>query len=206
MNKVSMGLLVCLAAGCVPSYRPPTYAEPHAILKFRRSYAYSAGISLSEQLLVNGQAAYVHTVPTESAQVPRNDAVLIHPRAARLSATSTFFHNENRLVQESYTVQTPTYSTESYSCGTGKSYQTCTRSVTHYSSETRYRTVTRSVRVTDAECTRERTLAPANQGVYLLELNFQAPGVCRLSCFEQFSQPDGSFDNRPCPYPAVQKQ
>jgi hypothetical protein len=109
-------------------------------------------------------------------------------------------------VQESYTVQIPYSTSESYGCGTGTSYRTCTRSVTRYRSETRYRTVTRSVRVTDGECTSARTLAPGNQSVYLLEFNFQAPGVCRLSCFEQFSQPDGSFENLACTYPAVQKR
>jgi hypothetical protein len=41
--------------------------------------------------------------------------------------------------------------------------------------------------------------------VYLLEFDFQAPGVCRLTCFQQQGQPDGSFDMRPCPAPPVAK-
>jgi len=203
MNRAGLVLLVCLAAGCVPQYRPPTYDQPHAILKFRRSYAYAAGVSLSDQLSVDGHAAYGQTVPTASAQVPRTDAVLVHPRPARLSATSAFFHYENRMVQESYTVQVPYSTSESYGCGMSGSYRTCTRFVTRYRSETRYRTVTRAVRVTDAECTAQRSILPMDRGMYLLEFNFQAPGVCRLSCFEQRALPDGSFENRACPYPAV---
>jgi hypothetical protein len=143
--------------------------------------------------------------PTAAAEVPRTDAILLHPRPARVVAAGAFFHHETRAVQESYTVQVPYSTIESYSCGTTKSFRTCTRSVTRYRSETRHRTVLRSVRVTDAECARARRIAPGMADVYLLEFDFQAPGVCRLTCFQQIGQPEGSFDMRPCPATPVPK-
>jgi hypothetical protein len=61
----------------------------------------------------------------------------------------------------------------------------------------------RQVKVTDAACTADYTLAPRDRGVYLLEFDFQGPRVCRLSCFEQIPQPDNSFANVRCPQPSV---
>lgn len=194
-------VLCCVASACVPQYRPPTLEQPHAIVKFRRSYGYSAGVSLTEQLTVDEHLAYARTSPTGSANAPQTDAVLVHPLAARLLATSTFFHMETRAVQESYSVQVPYSTIESYSCGYGTSYRTCTRSATHYRSETRYRTVMRSVQVTDAVCSHASGIAPKANDIYVLEFNFQAPGVCRLSCFQQFGKPDGTFEMRPCLVP-----
>jgi hypothetical protein len=198
MRSFAVLLLCCAASACVPQYRPPTFEQPHAIVKFRRSYGYAAGASLSEQLTVDGHQAYARTSPAGSANAPQTDAVLVHPQAARFLATSTFFHMETRAVQESYSVQVPYSTMESYSCGYGTSYRTCTRSATHYRSETRYRTVMRSVQVTDATCSGASGIAPRANDVYVLEFNFQAPGVCRLSCFQQWGQPDGSFEMRPC--------
>jgi hypothetical protein len=172
--------------------------QPHAIVKFRRSYAHSAGVSLAEQLTVDDHQAYARTSPAGSANAPQTDAVLVHPQVARLVATSTFFHMETRMVQESYTVQVPYSTMESYSCGYGTSYRTCTRSATHYRSETRTRTVSRSVQVTDAACSAASAIAPKANDLFVLEVNFQAPSVCRLSCFQQFGKPDGTFEMRPC--------
>lgn len=201
MRWVTLLLVACLASACVPQYRPPTLEQPHAIVKFRRSYGFSAGVSLSEQLTIDDHHAYGRTSPAGSAEAPQTDAVLVHPQAARVQATSTFFHMETRAVQESYTEQVPYPSTESYNCGYGSSYRMCTRSVTQYRSETRYRTVMRQVQVTDAACTGEIGIAPKAKDVYVLEFNVQAPRVCRLSCFQQFSQPDGTFEMRPCRVP-----
>jgi hypothetical protein len=206
MKQLPCLLLTLVVGGCASTYRPPTAQQPHAIVKFRRSYAGAAGTSLSEHLTVNGHDAYDSTVPAASAAVPRTHALLLHPGATTLVATGAFFHSENRVVTENYSVQVPYSATESYSCGTSKSFRTCTRSVTHYRSETRTRTVMRTVRVTDAECARQRTLMAKVHDVYLIELLFQGSGVCRLSCFQQVPAPDGSFTTAPCPLPPVKEQ
>jgi hypothetical protein len=199
VNRAAAMLVLCLAAGCVPQYHPPSYDQPHAILKFRRTYVYSAGESLAERLLVEDQQAYAHTSPSGTARAPHTDVVLVHPAAARVVATSKFVHDETQSEQETFWAEVPYTTTETYDCGTFDSPQTCVRTVTENRSELQSRTVYRTVEVTDAACASELTIRPADRDIYLLELDFQAPGVCRLSCFQQLAQPGGTFTMRPCP-------
>jgi len=200
-NSSWLGLVaVCSAAlvGCIPEYRPPTLAEPHAIVKLRRSYDTSGGSSLNEQLLVDEHYAYRSGVPSQLAATPRIDSILVYPTPATFEMSNRFFHVEMRQEYESYTVQTPYTSTESYSCGSGTSYQTCTRTVTNYHSETRYRWVTRPVEVSDGACNSELRFVPSANRVYLLQYNYQEPNVCSLACFEQVPAAEGTFQNQPC--------
>jgi hypothetical protein len=92
---------------------------------------------------------------------------------------------------------------ESYSCGGGvganATYRTCSRSVSQTTYETRYRTVPRVVQVSDGSCGRQLRFFPKANHVYLLQYSYQAPGVCRLSCFEQVQGPGGTFQNLLCP-------
>ena len=162
--RLAVLALACTGLGCLVPYRPPTYEQPHAVLKYRRAYLMQAGASLSEVLSVDGYAALNLTVPSQTAATARTDAVMVHPQPATLRVDSTFFHNQTRSVEERYTEQVPYTASESYSCGSGYgtsySCRTCTRTVTHYRSETRYRTVMRTERVVDAASTNWRLRLP----------------------------------------------
>lgn len=149
--------LLTSTAGCATPYKPPTAAQPHAILKLRRTYQSSGGTHLREGVSIEGHDAFAAEDASGAARAARTDAILVHPTTAQVRVAAGFFHTELRTVQESYTVQVPYTTTETYSCGTGTSYQMCTRVVTHYRSETRYRTVVKTVEVSDGSCARRPT-------------------------------------------------
>jgi hypothetical protein len=175
-------------------------------VKVRRVYERVAGAQLDEICTVNGHSALEDSVASGVAAVPRGDAFLVHPAAAKLEIRGAFSHLEMRTVQESYTTQVPYTASESYSCGTGTSFRTCTRSVTRYRSETRYRTVTKNVPIGDGECSRAVFLQPAVGQVYLIDFTYQDSGVCSAMCIEQTTLgPDGSFGTRPCPTPTAEQ-
>ena len=109
---------VGLAAGCIPQYRAPTFDQPHATLKLKRSYALSKGTSLSERMAVDGSWAFAITMPSSVAAEPRTDTLLLHPRPARLLVTSVFFDEESQADQEPTLVSVPYDDVESYDCGT----------------------------------------------------------------------------------------
>lgn len=186
-------------AACVPPYRPPTAAEPHGVVKLRRSYEMNVGKQLAEEIRVNGHEAYSRT---RSAQfhAALTDAVLVHPGTASWRFESVFFHTEMRLVREPYQVRTPYTRFQSYSCGSPTFPRTCTRGITDYRYDTHYRSVTRNVNVPDGECTATTAHRVDPDGVYLLQLTYQDDGICALSCYEQTAQ-----GNRRCEYVAVEE-
>jgi hypothetical protein len=182
------------ASALQPSYRERTARRA----EFCHVYQESPGASLSEMLMLGEEILFRKESDSASAGAPLSDAVLIHPRAAVFAAHSSFSHTELRQVQETYYQQEPYYTTETYNCGMGGSYRTCTRSVTRYRSVARQRWVTKNVSVLDSSCTSERSVLPREGGVYLLELAYRASGVCTLSCYEQIPLPGGEFKNQPC--------
>ncbi len=196
-------LATLLLAGCVPAYEPPSADQPHAVVKLRRSYEQPAGSALSEAVNIEDHGALRDTVSSRLASAPRTDALLAHPVPQTFEVHSEFFHTESRQVHESYQEPRTYYDTESYDCssgfGTNKSYRTCTRTVSRTRYETRWRWVTRLVRVTDGACSAALRFAPQNRSVYLLQYTYSAPNVCSLACFEQIGAEDGSFRNRSCP-------
>lgn len=197
---VCSALVALVTSGCVAPYKPPTENEPHAILKVRRVYETSRGTELLEALRVSDHPAFDQSTAANLATAPKSDALLIHPRPERLRVSGTFVHYELRQVLETYQVQVPYSSMESYSCGTSSSPRMCSRSVTRYRSESRQRWVTRSVQVVDATCARDTTLAPSAGGIYLLEFTFREEGVCSLVCYEQTKRgDDGELANAHCP-------
>lgn len=201
MNRLGALLITASAAfgsGCVPAYHPPTAQDPHAIVKIRRSYDTGGGTRLRERLLVDDHSAFDGLVPAELGASARTDSTLVWPVTANYAFGSTFFHTESRQVQETYYTQVPYTSTESYSCGSGTSFQTCTRTVTHYRSESHTRWVTKLVEVSDGACQAKLSFTAMANNVYLLQYSYQEPNVCSFSCFEQVPQPDGTFQNRPC--------
>lgn len=211
MSARALALAVPLvgALGCVHEYRPPTVEEPHAVVKLRRTYDALAGTRLAERADVDtkdeatsGRVLQTQVDATLGA-TPRIDGVLVHPGPLRLDVGSSFFHLENRQVQESYQVQVPYPTTESYDCSSGygatRSYRTCTRMVTHYRSETRYRTVTRAVEVSDGECRAGVIFRPLAGRVYLVDYGYRGPGSCAITCVEQHVVAgDGQFESAPC--------
>jgi hypothetical protein len=203
--KGALGLvgLLLFCASCVPAYKPPTAAEPHALLKLRRSYDTTAGMVVQESVQIDAHSALGKREASVVAQAPRTDAILVHPLPSTVVFNSGFFHNESRLVHESYQVSHTTYDHQSYDCssgfGTNKSYRTCSRTVprTHY--ETKYRSVVRQVQVSDGQCASSIRFSPRDGHVYLLQYTYHAQSVCSLSCFEQVAQEPTGFKNLPCP-------
>jgi len=203
--KAALLGLAGLLGACIREYQPPTLAEPHAVIKIRRTYDTIAGARLREMLVVDDHRAFAADVPAALASAPRIDSSLVHPAPATFGMASSFYHQEMRTVRESYYEQEPYSSYESYNCGSGTSYRSCSRSVTHYRSVTRYRTVTKLVDVVDAQCQAQRRFAPAVGRVYLLQYSFQEHGACSLSCFEQAPNSDGTFQNLICPVAPPEK-
>ena len=184
--------------GCVRHYRPPQPNEPHAVLKVRRSYDSIPGPLLRERLLVAEDVALDVGGGSELAGSAKMDALLVHPGAATFTLLNDFFHRETRQVQETYYEQRPYQSSETYSCGTGTNYRTCSRSVTRYQSVPRTRWTTRVVDISDGSCKRAISFAPRAGAVYLLQYTYQDSGVCALACYEQQPAADGSFSQVPC--------
>ena len=190
--------VVALGSGCVPAYHAPKTEEPHAIVKLRRSYESGAGTTLREQVLVDGHRAYDSTSPAALAATPHIDSILVWPIEASYAFRSAFFHTEMRYVSETYYEQVSSLESESYNCGSGTSYRTCTRMVTRYRSEPRQRMVMKSVEVSDGACETGTRFSAMVSHVYLLQYTYQQPNACALTCFEQVPQSDGTFQNRPC--------
>jgi len=189
---------VTLGAGCVPAYHPPRPEEPHAIVKLRRTYESGGGTTLREQVLVDGHGAYDGVSPAALAGAARIDSILVWPIQASYAFRSLFFHTEMRYVNETYYEQVSSLESESYSCGSGTSYRTCTRMVTRYHTEPRQRMVMKSVEVSDGACETGLHFSAMTNHVYLLQYTYQQPNACVLACFEQVPQSDGTFQNRPC--------
>ncbi len=202
--RIAVLVVLSSALGCAVPYKPPTRDQPHAVLKLRRTYQTSGGTHMREGLSIDGHEAFGAQDARTAAGAVRSDAILVHPTTAEMRVAAGFFHTEMRTVQESYTVQIPYSTYESYSCGTGRSYQMCSRTVTRYRSETRYRTVVRAVEVSDGSCATSTWLSPALNGTYLLEYEYVHDALCRLACFEQVpTATPGKFENRRCEIPSA---
>src|SRR5882724_2241829 len=103
-----------LGSGCVPEYHPPTPAEPHAIVKIRRSYEAGGGTTLYERLLVDDHSAFESRLPAQLAGTPHIDSTLVWAIQAGYTFHSDFFHTEMRQVFETYYEQVPSLESESY--------------------------------------------------------------------------------------------
>jgi hypothetical protein len=193
----------CLAAagvaGCVTQYTPPTQAEPHAILKLRRTYESQAGTALSERVNIQGEAALLESAPSRVAVAARDDALLVRPQPVLLEFIGTFSHDEYKRVQETYYEREPYTAYESYSCGTYSSPRTCSRSVTRYRSRSKTRWVSKLQTVVDGTCSRSFYFAPRESHVYLAQFTYQDNNACSLSCFEQIKAASGNVEQRRCP-------
>jgi hypothetical protein len=189
------------ASGCVHKYEAPLANQPHAIVKIRRAYATHDGETLTESAFIGKHLVLEQERPAELDET-QTTAVRVHPGPVAWRVGSAYTHTEMRRVQENYSEQVPYTATETYSCGTGTNYKTCTRTVTRYRYEQKTRWVNRQVTVTDAECTSQtRQLAEVGH-VYLLQYSYTGPDICSLVCLEQAPRADGQFDSKPCAIPA----
>ena len=198
---VPVAMLTCVA--CVPTYKPPTADQPHAIAKLRRSYDTKAGTHLREVVDIEEHRALADTSAVSLLNGPRMDSLLVHPVPSTFTASSGFFHQEQQLVRESYQEPHTEYRTESYDCSSGfgsnRTYRTCTRQASHTRYETKWRTVWKTVEVSDGSCEATLRFAPQDRHVYLFQYTYHDQSVCTLSCFEQVAEPGGTFKNLPCP-------
>lgn len=113
--------------------------------------------------------------------------------------SAMFQHSEMKMVMETYYEQVPESVMETYNCGVGTAYRTCTRMTTRYRQVAKTRWVNRLQTIVDGHCAESLNLAPTSGHTYLVELLFQQSGACRLHCYEQVHEPAGQFQNRPCP-------
>jgi hypothetical protein len=75
--------------------------------------------------------------------------------------------------------------------------------VTRYRGETRYRSVMRSVEVSDGSCGTAVWLSPALNATYVVEYEYAGDTLCRLACFDQVPGAEpGTFANRECRPPS----
>jgi len=192
-------LVASCASACVPPYEPPRLDQPHAVIKLRRSYDQVAGARLQERVDIEGHAALRQVEIAGVAATARTDALLAHPVPSTFEVSSNFYHVEQRLVTESYTVPHYHDHTESYSCGFGQFPRTCSRPLTLTTYDTRYRTVLRSFEVSDGYCSSALRFWPRDGRAYLLQYTYRSHGVCSLSCFEQLPRGNGEFEHRACP-------
>lgn len=173
-RAVVLLLLGCATTGCMAQYKPPTAQQPHAVVKFRRTYETTAGSSLTEVLVVDDTWAIRKQSSTRDVGKVHTDAVLLHPGDSRVELHATFSHQESRSQQESY------------SCGTSDSPRTC------------YRTVQRVVTVVDGACNQPMGIRFRAGSQYLLQMTYQDGRNCSASCLIQEKLPDGTFENSSC--------
>lgn len=206
MTKSSCTLAILVlaasaASGCVHKYEAPLANQPHAIVKIRRAYASHAGDMLTESAFI-GRDQVMEQSRAAELDATQTTAVRVHPGPIAWKVGSTYSHTEMQTVQEHYTEQEPYMASETYNCGSGTTYRTCTRMVTHYRSQPKTRWVQKRVTVVDAACSSQaRQLAEVGH-VYLLQYSFTAHEICSLLCLEQTQREGGQFDTKPCTVPA----
>jgi hypothetical protein len=192
-------LAALVLSGCVRVYEPPRPDQPHAIVKVRRTYDRASGPMLRETLDIGEYRAFDHAgVPLEAATT---DAILVHPGPTSWRFAAAFFHTEQRNVSETYYEQEPYTDTESYSCGTGTTHQTCTRTVTRYRSVAKTRWVMKTVEVIDGHCDIPVAHQAEVDHLYIVQFHYLDSSVCRAECYEQLKGTNGAEENRRCPPP-----
>lgn len=166
--------------GCTQRYHAPTQDQPHAIIEFRRNYAFHAGSFLHEQLVVDRTQTFEASDNSITVKMVRSDSVLIRPGQHQLEASASFTHMVKQVVQELD------------DCGGYDAPRTCRgpKSVEDV--------------VVDAECHRQLSLDVQEGQLYLLQLDLQDAKTCSLSCFVQTLAGSGDVKNMPCPVAVTQ--
>lgn len=171
---------LALLGGCVRGYSPPDIREPHADVEVRLVHHASPAPYFEEQMLIDGEAVSF----AESDGATSRTTVRVRPQPTAYDFTTNFYHMETRMVPQTY------YETERYACGWDPrrgGTQWCTRSVP------RTRMVAVTTRIDDASCATRLDHRPLAGGVYLVQYEFMANGVCRASCQRLLSGPDGAL-------------
>lgn len=184
MTRLLLALVAFAATGCVRGYSPPDIHDPHADVEIRLVHHASPAPLFEEQMLIDGEAVEF----TESGGGTARTTVRVRPQPTAYDFTTNFYHIETHVEPRTY------YETERYACGytprTGTQY--CTRSVP------RTRMVTVETRVDDASCMTRLDHAPLAGGVYLVQYEFMANGVCRATCQRLLSGADGALVATEC--------
>lgn len=166
--------LCVFAVGCMAPYQPPTAAEPHAIVKVRRSYALPLGATLTERVIIDDTLAFRLIRMAGLAREPRTDGLLVHPRISKVRVEATFSHQEMRMVPQTF------------SCGSYQSPRTCSRMMSQ------------TVTVIDSHCRQEMGVRLEQGRTYLFELGSLDPNQCVLRCYLQNPGEGGTFRNERC--------
>lgn len=168
--RASLLALLTGCYGCMAQYKPPTVEQPHAIVKFRRTYESTAGAKLNELIAVNGGWVARKETPTRDVGDAHIDAALIHPGDSLVKLEASFSHVE----MQSHS--------QTYSCGNS----TCSR------------TVRTAVTVVDGVCRKKLGVRLQAHEQYLVQLTYQDGRNCSASCVVQEKVSETSFNHRPC--------
>jgi hypothetical protein len=183
-------LLGMAAAGCVPTYRMPSLAQPHASLSVRFVFHSHPGPVRGETVLINGERVERHATPLANDQATVREIPVL-PAPTRLSVMASFSHQDTTMLP------TNTSTIQMVPCGTTQvGDATMPMFCPQFVPDTTLMPVTTST--VDAACSQELPLQPQIGAVYLLQYDFAADGSCTLSCARQWPQPDGSFRSAPC--------
>lgn len=90
MNIRVLSIVLVLSVGCSHQYSPPRAGEPHAVIKFRRSYQESKGTLLIEKLHIGEERAFMFKGKRKVAETTRTDAILVAPGQNLVTAFAEF--------------------------------------------------------------------------------------------------------------------
>ena len=169
-----LGLQCLSLMACVRRYEAARPDQPHAVLKFRRTYQQTPGESLTETIIIDKRVALRLAGPSSLGVTTRTDAVLVHPVAAKYHISAIFTHT--------YT----TSQTQSYSCGSAKYPTTCTRTAT----------VTHTA--VDGACVAQFRIYPEPLRNYLIQLDYQDRKYCTVKCYIETPKSDSELINSHC--------
>ncbi len=202
-----LSLALLLGACRAPAYVQPSPTQPHALLKVRhivharRGMHYGSAVNIGR---FSVDERTLESVPTESTESGSETIHLrIHPTPDVYAVRGFSFHYEQRMVSRTRTVQEPYSCTERQCSGYGTSQRCSTMYRTCYRSRTEHYSEMATVAVTDDACGRTFPLAPRHGAVYLMQFDYLGENDCRLTCFEQVSQLDGTFRLEACPEAVV---
>jgi hypothetical protein len=189
-------VLSLLAASCAGSaYVPPTAKQPHAVLRFRRSYQTTSGDQLDEGIRVNGEVAFRSGADADAARSERTDTILIRPDVAQIDVAASFSHFERYVGYVPASAPQPPPTAEPFHCGT----QVCLQSSTDHARE--YRPANEVASIVDQWCEKTLRFVPTAGGVYLIDFVYRGDRLCTVTCSEQGGSDPSSA--RDCPVPKL---
>jgi hypothetical protein len=171
-------LVLAGLGGCVRRYPQPSMEQPHADVQIRVIHHAEVTPQFDETVRIDGyEVAF-----SEGAPGVRTTTMRVQPQATLYEFSTEFFHTITNWVPQTY------WQSQSYLCGSGRyGPQYCSRSypVT--------RMVPITTRIPDGGCETSLSQTPLAGGVYLVQYEFVAPGVCQATCQRLVAGPNGSM-------------